>query len=123
MICERRGSRRSIDVLRFPLTRGSWSRCPIWGLGFFDSPWIELGQTDGWGRRRRDYHVKHDKPKRLFGRLLARLANSLFMEWRSHQRKPRHKSTPDFAARMAADHGRRLLFTLTARRPNLQSPS
>lgn len=32
--------------------------------------WIELGQTDGWGRHRRDYYVKHDKPKRLFVRSL-----------------------------------------------------
>lgn len=36
--------------------------------------WIELGQTDGWGRCRRDYYVKHDKPKRLFVRPLARNA-------------------------------------------------
>lgn len=33
--------------------------------------WEELGQTDGWGRRRRDYYVKHDKPKRLFVRELC----------------------------------------------------
>lgn len=33
--------------------------------------WIELGQTDGWGRQRRDYYVKHDQPKRLFVRALA----------------------------------------------------
>jgi len=32
--------------------------------------WIELGQTDGWGRCRRDYYVKHDQPKRLFVRPL-----------------------------------------------------
>lgn len=33
--------------------------------------WAELGETDGWGRWRRDYYVKHDKPKRLFVRALA----------------------------------------------------
>jgi hypothetical protein len=32
--------------------------------------WIELGQTDGWGRQGREYYVKHDKPKRLFVRKL-----------------------------------------------------
>lgn len=37
--------------------------------------WIELGQTDGWGRCRRDYYVKHDKPKRLFVRPLCRNAS------------------------------------------------
>lgn len=33
--------------------------------------WVELGSTDGWGRCRRDYYVKHDKPKRLFVRELC----------------------------------------------------
>jgi len=36
--------------------------------------WQELGPTDGWGRCRRDYYVKHDKPKRLFVRELCRNA-------------------------------------------------
>jgi len=36
--------------------------------------WQELGPTDGWGRCRRDYYVKHDKPKRLFGREFCRNA-------------------------------------------------
>lgn len=30
--------------------------------------WTEAGLTDGWGRRRRDYYVQHDRPKRLFVR-------------------------------------------------------
>ena len=33
--------------------------------------WQELGLTDGWGRRARDYYVKHDKPKRLFAKELC----------------------------------------------------
>lgn len=33
--------------------------------------WTELGLTDGWGRRRLDYYVRHDKPKRLFVKALA----------------------------------------------------
>jgi hypothetical protein len=36
--------------------------------------WQELGPTDGWGRCRRDYYVKHDKPKRLWVRELCRNA-------------------------------------------------
>ena len=55
--------------------------------------------------------------------IFARLANSLFMEWRGHQLQPHHKSTTDFAAKMAADQGRRVLRTVTARSPNLKSPS
>src|ERR1039457_6961786 len=44
------------------------------GTLYTASGWIELGQTDGWGRCQRDYYVKHDKPKRLFVRPLHRNA-------------------------------------------------
>src|SRR6202007_113134 len=44
------------------------------GTVYSASGWSELGQTDGWGRRRRDYYVKHDQPKRLFCRPLFRNA-------------------------------------------------
>jgi hypothetical protein len=40
------------------------------GAVYTASGWLELGETDGWGRSRRDYYVKHDKPKRLFVRAL-----------------------------------------------------
>jgi hypothetical protein len=36
--------------------------------------WEEVGLTDGWGRRRRDYYVQHDKPKRLFVREVVKNA-------------------------------------------------
>ncbi len=55
--------------------------------------------------------------------IFARLANSLFMEWRSQQTKPQHKTTTDFTAFMAADHSRRLLFIVTSSHPCLKSPS
>jgi hypothetical protein len=41
------------------------------GTVYTANNWVELGLTDGWGRRQRDYYVKHDKPKRLFVRELA----------------------------------------------------
>lgn len=44
------------------------------GTVYTANGWKELGQTDGWGRHRRDYYVKHDKPKRLFVRELCRNA-------------------------------------------------
>ena len=44
------------------------------GTVYTANGWQELGQTDGWGRHRRDYYVKHDKPKRLFVRELRRHA-------------------------------------------------
>jgi Druantia protein DruA/DDE_Tnp_1-associated len=36
--------------------------------------WQALGQTDGFGRVRRDFYVQHHKPKRLFARELGRNA-------------------------------------------------
>jgi len=44
------------------------------GTVYTVSNWVELGLTDGWGRRQRDYYVQHDKPKRLFVRPLCRNA-------------------------------------------------
>jgi hypothetical protein len=44
------------------------------GTLYTASGWLELGQTDGFGRVRRDFYVAHDKPKRLFVRELSRKA-------------------------------------------------
>jgi len=44
------------------------------GTVYTAAGWQELGLTDGWGRRARDYYVKHGKPKRLFVRPLCRNA-------------------------------------------------
>jgi Domain of unknown function (DUF4338)/DDE_Tnp_1-associated len=41
------------------------------GTVYTANNWVELGLTDGWGRKRRDYYVKHDKPKQLFVRELT----------------------------------------------------
>jgi hypothetical protein len=51
------------------------------GTVYTANNWVELGLTDGWGRHRRDYYVKHDKPKRLFVReLCSRARRSLQAE-------------------------------------------
>ena len=44
------------------------------GTVYTANGWEELGPTDGSGRHRRDYCVRHDKPKRLFVRELCRQA-------------------------------------------------
>lgn len=44
------------------------------GTVYAANGWQELGLTDGWGRCRRDFYVKHDKPKRLFVREIVRNA-------------------------------------------------
>ena len=41
------------------------------GTVYTANNWVELGLTDGWGRKQRDYYVQHDKPKRLFVRELT----------------------------------------------------
>ena len=51
------------------------------GTVYTANNWVELGQTDGWGRRQRDYYVQHDKPKQLFVReLVANARRSLQAE-------------------------------------------
>lgn len=44
------------------------------GTLYTASGWQELGQTDGFGRVRRDFYVEHNKPKRLFARELCKNA-------------------------------------------------
>jgi hypothetical protein len=44
------------------------------GTVYTANGWQELGQTDGFGRVRRDFYVEHHKPKRLFARELYRHA-------------------------------------------------
>jgi hypothetical protein len=44
------------------------------GTVYTANGWQELGQTDGFGRVRRDFYVQHNKPKRLFARALYRNA-------------------------------------------------
>jgi hypothetical protein len=44
------------------------------GTVYTANNWQELGQTDGFGRVRRDFYVQHNKPKRLFARELCRHA-------------------------------------------------
>jgi hypothetical protein len=40
------------------------------GTSYRASGWIELGQTEGWGRHRQDFYVRHDRPKQLWVREL-----------------------------------------------------
>src|SRR5664279_5078186 len=44
------------------------------GTVYTANNWQELGQTDGFGRVRRDFYVQHNKPKRLFARELCKNA-------------------------------------------------
>ena len=55
--------------------------------------------------------------------MFRRLSHSLFLEWRSRQKKPHHKTTSDFFGAMNAEHHRYALRCLQARQPSLQTPS
>ena len=48
--------------------------------------------------------------------MFRRLSNSLFMEWRSRQRKPKHYTTTDFEMLMAKEHRRRALRIVLSKR-------
>ena len=52
--------------------------------------------------------------------MLRRFSNSLFMHWRAHQHKPRHKTTTDFLTSMDAEHHRYALRALTTVNPMFQ---
>jgi hypothetical protein len=54
--------------------------------------------------------------------LFRRLANSLFMEWRSHQLHPEHLTTTDFQSAMGEEHGRPALRLIFNQRPSLKPP-
>ena len=44
------------------------------GTVYIAAGWVELGKTSGYGRCRKDYYVKHNKPKALFVKELYRNA-------------------------------------------------
>lgn len=55
--------------------------------------------------------------------MFRRWSNSLFLHWRSQQKKPRHKTTTDFFTAMNAEHHRYALRCLQARQPSFKSSS
>jgi len=61
------------------------------GTCYRASGWIHLGQTDGYGRNREDFYVRHDRPKQLWVRELRRgaldllRASQLPPEWEAQE--------------------------------------
>jgi hypothetical protein len=47
------------------------------GTSYQVSGWTQLGQTEGWGRHRQDFYVRHDRPKQLWVRELQAGARAL----------------------------------------------
>jgi len=85
---------------------------------------IESGLHQRLDVSHRDDQCRVQKPKsmRIIG-MFRRLSNSLFMEWRRRQNKPRHKTTTDFFSAMNAEHHRHAMRCLQARQPSLGTAS
>lgn len=66
--------------------------------------------------------VRQPRAMRVVG-LLRRWSNSLFLHWRSQQKKPRHKTTTDFFSALNAEHHRYAIRCLHARQPSFQTNS
>ena len=66
--------------------------------------------------------VRTPQSMRVIG-MFRRFSNSLFMHWRSRQKKPKHKTTTDFFSAMNAEHHRYAIRCLHARQPSFQTAS
>jgi predicted transposase YbfD/YdcC len=66
--------------------------------------------------------VRRPKSMRVMG-MFRRFSNSLFMHWRSRQKKPQHKTTTDFFSAMNAEHHRYAIRCLHARQPSFLTTS
>lgn len=64
--------------------------------------------------------VRTPQSLRVIG-MFRRFSNSLFMHWRSRQKKPKHKTTTDFFTALNAEHHRYAIRCLHARRPSFQT--
>ena len=66
--------------------------------------------------------VREPRSMRVMG-MFRRFSNSLFMHWRSRQKKPQYKTTTDFFSAMNAEHHRYGIRCLHARKPSFQTAS
>jgi hypothetical protein len=55
--------------------------------------------------------------------MFRRIANSIFMEWRSHQPKPKHVTTTDFQTLMDENHRAAAIRLVLNKRPSMKSLS
>ena len=85
---------------------------------------IESGLHQRLDVSHRDDHCRVRLPQsmRVIG-MFRRLSNSLFIHWRSRQKKPRHKTSTDFFGAMNAEHHRHAIRCLHARQPSFRCSS
>lgn len=66
--------------------------------------------------------VRLPQSMRVIG-MFRRFSNSLFMHWRSRQKKPQYKTTTDFFTALNAEHHRYAIRCIQARQPSFKSNS
>ena len=100
------------------LNAAQWLECnrAAWGIESGLHQRLDVSHRDDQCR------VRLPSSMRVIG-MFRRFSNSLFMEWRSRQQKPRHQTTTDFFTAMNAEHQRYALRCLSARLPSFRSSS
>lgn len=95
--------------------------------------WLRLNRQ-GWGiesglHQRLDVSYNDDRSRvqsdegMLILGMYRRVANSLFMEWARHQRRPEQVTTTDFQTLMAEEHRAKALRFVLVKRPSLKNLS
>ena len=87
-----------------------------WGIEAGLHPRLDVSHFDDLCRVRQPHSM------RIIG-MFRRFSNSLFIHWRSQQKKPRHKTTTDFFTAMNAEHPRDAIRAIHARTPSFQTAS
>lgn len=97
------------------------------------APWLKANRA-AWGmasglHQRLDVshlddqcRVRLPRSMRVIG-MFRRFSNSLFVQWRSRQKKPQHKTTTAFFTALNAEHHRHAIRCLHARQPSFQTTS
>ena len=101
----------SVDAQRLPAPRWLQLNRLAWGIENGTHPRLDVSHNED--------RCRIQGSNGLWGMgLFRRLSNSLFMEWRSRQRKPKHHTTTDFQSVMDEEHRRRALRTVLAINPS-----
>jgi len=100
------------------LNAAQWLQCnrAAWGIESGLHQRLDVSHLDDQCR------VRKPKSMRVMG-MFRRFSNSLFLHWRSRQKKPQHKTTTDFFSAMNAEHHRYAIRCLHARQPSFQTVS
>jgi len=87
-----------------------------WGIESGLHPRLEVSYHDDRCRVQRDNGIW------VLG-MFRRIANSIFMEWNTHQRRPDHVTTTDFQTLMAENHRAAAVRFVLSKRPSLKNLS